>query len=439
MSTGAIAWFRRDLRLADNAALEAAAERGRVVPAFVLPPDDTSAPEAAWLPRSLAALDDSLRLRGSALVVRGAAAHRALVELALEAGARSVHCARVWSPAGLAEEEAVATALAGLGVELLVSGGSLLVEPDALATGSGGPYRVFTPYFRAWEGAWDPAVRAQAVPERLAPPAEMPASEPLPAVSGANPDPTSWWTPGEAGALARLEEFVDEALATYDERRDLPAIDATSRLSPHLAFGEISPRQVVAAVEANGLPAEATRPFVRQLAWREFAAHVLHHHPHTLTEPLRPEFAAMPWSNDPETFDAWREGRTGYPLVDAGMRQLAETGWMHNRVRLVVASFLTKHLLVPWQTGERYFAETLVDFDAASNVFNWQWVAGCGADAAPYFRIFNPSLQAAKFDPDGEYVRRWVPEAASARYPEPIVDHAEARERALAAYAAIKS
>lgn len=438
MAATAICWFRRDLRLSDNAALASALRSGEGVLPVYLMPDEPGQGESAWLARSLASLDAGLRAHGSRLLVRHGPADEVLAELVSESGARTVHCTRVWTPGGLAEEHAVADALAPQRVGLVAAEGSLLVAPDTISTGAGDPYHVFTPYFRTWEGAWDEGALPLGPPERIPAGGGALASEPLPEVPAGVPDPTAWWTPGEAGAVRRLAEFVDDALEHYDEHRDLPALDATSRLSPHLAFGEISPLQIAAAVTGSGLPREVTRPFLRQLAWREFASHVLHHNPRTLTEPLRPEFARMPWSDDPEALAAWREGRTGYPLVDAGMRQLAATGWMHNRVRLVAASFLTKHLLVPWQTGERYFADALIDFDVASNVFNWQWVAGCGADAAPYFRIFNPWLQATRFDAEGEYVRHWVPEVGSPEYLAPIIDHAEARERALAAYAAIK-
>jgi deoxyribodipyrimidine photo-lyase len=438
MPGSTILWFRRDLRLSDNAALAAAlcCSEG-VLPVYVMP-EKPGWGEAAWLLRSLASLDTALRERGSALVIRSGTAEEALLALVQESGARSVHCTRVWTPAGLAEEREAAYALAPERVGLIAAEGSLLVTPVAISTQAGDPYRVFTPYFRAWERPWDAGTPSSDAPGRIRVPEGSVASDPLPEASPGTPDPTGWWTPGEAGAQARLATFVDEALADYDDGRDIPAIDGTSRLSPHLTFGEISPRQIVAAIAGSGFPSDITRPFARQLAWREFAAHVLHHHPRTLNEPLRPEFGRMPWRDDEEALEAWRTGQTGYPLVDAGMRQLAETGWMHNRVRLVAASFLTKHMLVPWQTGERYFAETLVDYDVASNVFNWQWVAGCGADAAPYFRIFNPTLQATRFDPEGEYVRRWVPEIGGPEYPAPIIDHAEARERALAAYSAIK-
>jgi deoxyribodipyrimidine photo-lyase len=271
-----------------------------------------------------------------------------------------------------------------------------------------------------------------------------------------------WWTPGEAGALVAAERFAAEALGTYPEDRDRPDLIGTSRLSPHLAFGEISPKQLLASLSRQSDPAAAA--FVRQLYWREFAHHTLHHFPDSTERPLQPAFEHFGWAEDPDGFAAWRAGRTGYPLVDAGMRELAATGWMHNRVRMVVASFLTKDLLLPWQDGARHFWEHLADADLANNTFGWQWVAGSGADAAPYFRVFNPVLQGQKFDPHGAYVRAWVPEIAALpdrwihrpweaprevlaqaavvlgrTYPEPIVDHAWARQRALATYEAIKS
>jgi deoxyribodipyrimidine photo-lyase len=270
-----------------------------------------------------------------------------------------------------------------------------------------------------------------------------------------------WWTPGEDRASARLAEFSAGAIADYDAARDLPAVHGTSELSPHIAWGEVSPRQLLAAASSAG--EEEARSFVRQLAWREFAYHVLNAHPTALERAIDARFEGLGWCSDPEGLAAWKAGRTGYPLVDAGMRQLALSGWMHNRARLVCASFLTKDLLVAWQLGEQHFREKLVDYDPALNAFNWQWVAGCGTDAAPYFRIFNPTLQGTRFDKGGAYVRRWVPELAAlpdrwihrpfdapgdvlaaagvtigTTYPVPLVSHAEARARALAAYAAIR-
>jgi len=452
MSRTAIAWFRRDLRLADNPALTyAVAHADAVAPVYVA--DDPAAPFApgaasrAWLERSLAALRESLEARGADLALLAGPAVGALPAFAAACGATLVTCTRDWSPAAMAEETAVRDALAAAGIELFVAESQLLVEPDRLRTGGGTPYSVFTPYSRGWAAAWRPSEPMPAparIPGAATAPdagsglAPTPATPPAIPVSAHPGDLDSWWTPGELGAQQRLAAFSAVCVAGYDASRDLPAISGTSELSAHLAFGELSPRQVVAAVLAKAEESEAWA-FIRQLAWREFSYHVLHAHPTTQSAPLRPQYAAFPWRKDERGTHAWLEGRTGFPLVDAGMRQLAETGWMHNRVRLVAASFLVKDLLVPWQTGEAAFRERLVDYDPAANAFNWQWVAGSGADAAPYFRIFNPATQAKRFDPLGEYVRRWVPEYGTPEYPAPIVDHAEARARALAALAAMKS
>lgn len=457
-----VMWFRRDLRLSDNAALTRCAERGAVVPVCVEPAAQREpGVSARWREDSLEALDASLRRQRSRLIRLTGDAPSALAALAAGYNVEVVHCSRDWTPTGIAEENAVREALAERGVELAVAEGSYLVAPNEPLTQEGRPYRVFTPFFRAWSRirSDEPPLeksRALTAPERW--PDSAATTRPV------SSDPIHpCWQPGEAGAQKRLAEFVATALAGYATDRDLPAIVGTSELSPHLAFGEISPRHVARAVEAAVEP-DVAEPFLRQLAWREFSAHVLHQEPRTVSEPLRREFSAFPWRDDPEAFDAWREGRTGYPLVDAGMRQLATTGWMHNRVRLVCGSFLAKDLLVPWQAGLAHFARTLADHDPASNVFNWQWVAGSGADAAPYFRVFNPVLQGERFDPDGSYVREWVPELAhiparwihrpweapgavldaagvtvGTEYPHPLIDHAEARERALAAYAAIRS
>lgn len=440
MPRTAIAWFRCDLRLADNPALtHAVAHSDAVAPVHVS--DDPGAPLApgtasrAWLERSLAALDDSLAARGSRLSRLAGPAAVALPTLAAACGAKLVTCTRDWSPAALAEEAAVRDALDAIGIELFVAESQLLVEPDRLRTGGGTPYSVFTPYSRAWTAAWRPSEPLPA-PERIAG-VSIPGDEGVLAAEVSRAL-DSVWTPGELGAQRRLAEFSAARVRDYDRDRDLPAVIGTSELSAHLAFGELSPRQVVSAVMAVVDESEAW-PFIRQLAWREFSYHVLHAHPTTQREPLRPQFAAFPWREDAEGTQAWLEGRTGFGLVDAGMRQLAQTGWMHNRVRLVAASFLVKDLLVPWQTGEAAFRDRLVDFDPAANAFNWQWVAGSGADAAPYFRIFNPTTQAKRFDPLGEYVRRWVPEFGTPEYPSPIVDHAEARARALAALSAMGS
>ncbi len=462
MHETALLWFRRDLRLADNPSLVALLQRARtIVPVAVEPPAYApGAAATAWRAASLEALDAALRERGSALVVLNAPPESALTALAREVGATLVACTRAWDPASLAEEASVASALADAGIGLDVAESAYLVPPGRLASGSGTAYRVFTPFLRAWENAVEPRQPLDA-PERIASPSPFPVGDGLPKVSPAIAD---MWTPGEVGAARRLAHFIRGPLDDYAELRDRPDIEGTSALSPHLAAGELSPGQVMDALRRGRDGTDSSHAFIRQLAWREFAAHVLYEAPDLATLPLRPEFASMPWRDDPPAEDRWRAGMTGYPLIDAGMRQLAQTGWMHNRVRLVAASFLTKDLLVGWQAGERFFRDALVDYDPAQNAFNWQWVAGSGADAAPYFRIFNPVLQATRFDPDGAYIREWVPELGAlspkwighpweapedllteaditlgATYPAPVVDHSVARKRALAAYGSLSS
>jgi deoxyribodipyrimidine photo-lyase len=474
----ALVWFRSDLRVADNPAMSAALEQSaRVVPVYIHAPEEHGdwKPGAAsrwWLHHSLAALDDTLRRLGGALVIRRGSAARALKALARETGAEAVFCNRVYEPALLARDRAVKDALEADGIEVREFSGNLLVEPWTARTRTGGPFRVFTPFWNAVRERCMTTMPLPA-PDRVRVPEPLPPSEPLEAL-GLLPS-VDWygglasaWRPGEAGAAARLQALCDETVDGYAAVRDRPDRSGTSRLSPHLHFGEISPRQVVrateAAAQAGGRPgaADGVNAYVRQLAWREFAHHVLHHFPHSADAPLDGRFADFPWRRSHgELLEAWQRGRTGIPLVDAGMRELWHTGWMHNRARMVVASFLTKNCRIAWQEGARWFWDTLVDADLANNSLGWQWVAGCGADAAPYFRVFNPVLQGEKFDPDGTYVRRWVPELAGlpARwvhrpwaapaavhreagltlgvdYPPPVVDLKRSREEALAAFRA---
>ncbi|GAA1526218.1 cryptochrome/photolyase family protein [Nocardioides humi] len=425
-----ILWFRRDLRLGDHPALLAAAADGPVLPLFVL--DDallapSGAVRRAFLLRTLRALDADLRRHGPGLVVRGGRPATVVRDLAAEVDARGVHVSADFGPYGAARDDEVADALGD--VPLVRTGSPYAVAPGRVRTGSGHPYRVFTPFHRAWvEHGWrapaesDPA----AVDWVGAPGSDLPEE---PVVSGIDLPEA-----GEAAALARWEEWRG---TPYDDVRDRPDLDATSRLSPHLRWGSIHPRTILAGIDARN-PHAAT--FRKELAWREFYAQVLHAWPGSAREYFRPELRDLPYVTGAERrrrLDAWAAGRTGYPIVDAGMRQLLAEGWMHNRVRMIVASFLVKDLQVEWQHGARHFMEHLVDGDLASNQHNWQWVAGCGTDAAPYFRIFNPTAQGRKFDPDGAYVRRWVPELADPSlgdYPEPIVDHAEQRAAALEAY-----
>ena len=480
--TPAIVWFRQDLRLRDNPALAAALERGGpVITVYIL--DDAGdgkwpmgGASRWWLHHSLLSLEASLRERGSRLVVARGDSLRVLAGLAAKTGARAVFWNRRYEPSVIARDTAVKAGLGGQGLDARSFGGSLLFEPHAVTNKQGGPFQVFTPFWRHC--------------------LELPVSAPLPLAAGALgvrvaawPESLSvpdlgllprirWdaglaeaWQPGEKGAARRLRHFVSSAIDGYSDARNRPDQDGTSMLSPWLHFGELSPRQAWAAVRALSVdsgvfpPSAGAEVFLREIGWREFAHHLLYHFPRTPESPLRADFNRFAWAEDPGGvhLEAWARGRTGYPIVDAGMRQLWATGWMHNRVRMIVASFLVKHLRISWTHGAKWFWNTLVDADLASNTLGWQWSAGCGADAAPYFRIFAPVKQGMKFDPQGGYVRRWVPElgalsddaihapwqadpiALSAAgvvlgrtYPHPIVDHAAAREAALAAFRALR-
>jgi deoxyribodipyrimidine photo-lyase len=469
-----ILWYRHDLRLDDHPALRRAAARGAVVPVFVWHPADEGrwAPGGAsrwWLDRSLAALDAALRERGSRLVIRCGDPGEQLAAVAEACGADRVFASSRHEPWAVEQESRVADRLRAAGVGLEHEEGNLLFGPEAIRSGSGEPYKVFTPFWKAClrEG---PTAAPQAAPDSIAPPKAWPSSVSRESLELSPRIPwdagfAAVWTPGAAGAGERLRAFRASAIADYRERRDLPAEAGTSLLSPHLHFGEISPRRIWHAVmPRQGGPPVGTEKFLAEIGWREFAHHVLRAFPRTAERPLRPEFNAFPWRPDPSLLRAWQRGETGYPMVDAGMRQLWSIGWMHNRVRMIVASFLVKHLLQPWLDGAAWFWDTLVDADLANNSLGWQWTAGCGADAAPYFRIFNPVLQGEKFDPQGAYLQRWVPELAALpascihrpweasaselaaagvvlgrTYPRPIVEHAMARQRALEALSTVSS
>lgn len=444
-----LVWFRQDLRLSDNPALAAAIERkAPVVPVYVWAPEEEGAwpPGAAsrwWLDRSLADLQAALERRGSRLVIRRGPTCEALSAVATESGASAVFWNRRYEPSAVARDRDVKSTLRARGLLAESFNGSLLFEPWTIRNQSGQPFKVFTPFWRVCLSMPAP-LAAKDAPKRLRAPDSWPRSLEhtelglKPAVDWAA-GLAEAWQPGESGAKRRLQRFLDGAVGDYPGDRDRPGVTGTSRLSPHLHFGEVSPGQVWRAVwQRMEGRSEASDAYLRQIAWREFAYHLLYHHPESCSQPLRPEFADFPWRHHPGLFKAWKNGRTGYPLVDAGMRELWHTGWMHNRVRMVVASFLVKHLLISWQRGAAWFWDTLVDADLANNTFGWQWVAGCGADAAPYFRIFNPQIQAAKFDPGNDYISRWVPDRTAAAYPSPVVDHGEARLRALAALKTIR-
>ena len=443
-----IVWFRDDLRLADHAALGAGIERGSpLVLVYVLDertPGIRPLGGAArwWLHGSLQELGERIASLGSRLILRRGAAHEVIPVLVHEVGAAAVFWNRRYG-AGSGADDRLAKRLLADGVEVRAFPGNLLSEPGELLTAAGTPYRVFTPFWRALRTrGMRPSIPA---PARL-PPSVMAGSDDL---SNWMLQPTSpdWaaglraaWTPGERAASARLETFANDVLPAY-HRRDEPAAPATSLLSPRLRFGELSPAHVwsrlARVTDDDARP--NVEPFLRQLGWREFFWHLLFHEPDLATRNHRPAFDSFPWHDPhPDELRAWQYGRTGIPLVDAGMRELWETGAMHNRVRMVAASFLVKNLLVDWRIGERWFWDTLVDADEASNPGNWQWVAGSGPDAAPYFRVFNPVRQESRFDPDGRYVRRWVPELGTDSYPQPIIDLSQSRQDALDAYAMMR-
>lgn len=474
-----IVWFRDDLRLSDHPALHAAAGTGApLVLLYVLdeespslrPPRGRTLGSASrwWLAQSLRSLQASLAARGQTLVLRKGAAACVISDLAQEIAAASVHWIESEISNQSAVEREVRTALDKIGVSSRSFPSDLLVKPTSLRNKEGRGLRVFTPFWKRVLSLGDPPP-ALPVPKKLKPGPEV-ASDDL-ASWTLEPKHPDWagglrdtWTPGESTAQQRLHDFLESGIKGYATLRDRPDRDGTSRLSPYLRFGEISPRQVwhaanFAAAQKPAIASDVGK-FLSELGWREFSRHLLLDLPDLAETNLQSSFDAFPWRRDAKALRAWQRGQTGYPIVDAGMRELWHTGVMHNRVRMVVASFLVKHLLIDWRHGEKWFWDTLVDADPGSNPASWQWVAGSGADAAPYFRVFNPVLQGEKFDPDGAYVSRWVPELArlpanlihqpweatpmelaaagvtlGKTYPEPMVDHKAARARALAAYA----
>jgi deoxyribodipyrimidine photo-lyase len=462
-----VVWLRDDLRVADNPALREAVDTGRpVVVVYVL--DDSGAAGRPlggasrwWLHHSLAALDASLRKRGNALLLRHGDAEAEIADLLRRTGADRLVLTHRYVHGEREQDARVRRAAERTGVAVSAHTASLLHEPGAVLTGDGERFAVFSPFFRALTRAGAPRAPIPA-PSEIRPWRGALPGERLDDL-GLLPTRPDWagglrdtWAPGEKGAHRRLDEFVHERLARYADHRDEPAAEASSRLSPHLRFGEISPHQVWHRVQAADVAAEVRTRFLTELAWREFDYDLLESRPDLDTVNVHRGFDAFPWADvDPERLAAWQQGRTGVPLVDAGMRQLWATGWMHNRVRMVTASFLVKNLRYDWRIGEQWFWDTLVDADPANNAAQWQWVAGSGADAAPYFRVFNPVLQGQRFDPRGEYIARWVPELRSLdpkgrqepwtadglldasegpAYPAPIVDLKRSRQEALDAY-----
>jgi len=464
-------WFRRDLRLADNpalaAALAAASAQGKpVIPIFIL--DESSAESRPlggasrwWLGKSLTELDHALKQRGTRLILRRGTTLPILRQLIADTGAVELHFNRRFDPSGLTIDREITAALAALGISVVDHDGNYLHEPTLLKTLQGQPFKVFTPFWRRLSDRYTPGF-LQAAPRQWPASTLSIASDPLASLQFTRPWSKpfeDYWQPGEAGAHHALGTFAEDVAEDYATTRDRPDLAGTSRLSPHLAWGEISVHRAWTGADANAENGGGVQSFRRELGWRDFNMHVLYHFPALPQLAWQEPFRSFPFKLDKAGLKAWQRGATGYPLVDAGMRELWHTGWMHNRVRMIVASFLIKHQLIDWRDGEAWFWDTLVDADPAQNAGNWQWVAGCGFDAAPFFRIFNPMLQGEKFDPKGDYIRRWVPELAKLKtrelpapwklsaeqlaaadivlgkdYPKPIVQHEAARARALTAY-----
>ena len=414
-----IVWFRQDLRLHDNPALTAAlAGAERIIPVYIHDDDIAWSPGAAsrwWLHHALAALLGAIRQRGSRLLLRQGQTLEVLQQLVAETGADAIYCNRLYEPALFKRDQQLHKQFSASGIAFNVYPGNLLREPDTVLNQSQQPYKVFTPFYKCClrEG-WDRHVcktprKLPAVSTRLS----SDSLEALQLLPGIHGDTAFYnhWQPGEAGAWQRLRRFIRRGLQAYHQARDIPSRAGTSRLSPHLHFGEISARAIIAELERQDVR-KAGEAFIRELIWRDFAHSVLFHFPHTTDKPFDARFNNFKWKQSKKLLRAWQQGLTGYPIVDAGMRELWQTGYMHNRVRMIVASFLTKNGMLHWKQGAEWFWDTLVDADLAANSMNWQWVAGCGVDAAPYFRIFNPVTQSHKFDKDGLYIRQWLPELA---------------------------
>ncbi|MBP6918123.1 MAG: deoxyribodipyrimidine photo-lyase [Legionellaceae bacterium] len=466
--TIALVWFKQDLRLHDNPAfIEACMHHKIVVPLYIYTKKTSVLGDAQawWLHHSLISLKKSLDKKGLCLVLRQGNPIEIIVDLIQRLSIQAVYWNRCYEPVAISRDKKIKALLLAQGIEVCSSNGSLLHEPWTIQNKSGGFYKVFTPYWKHCRQALSiqSEVHLTKRPQGLEVKSEdINEWRLLPSVSWASRFP-DFWTPGEKGAQKKLDDFIHHNLVGYKKNRDFPEKDATSRLSPHLHFGEISPYTILRAINLAKLELKcdlaSIEHFLSELGWREFSVYLLYHFPKFPSDNFRHEFDVFPWKNEKKALIRWQQGMTGYPLVDAGMRELWATGYMHNRVRMIVASFLTKGLLIDWRLGADWFLDTLVDADLANNSASWQWVAGCGVDAAPYFRIFNPVLQSRKFDPHGTYIRQWVPELATIKsqsihapwedansesmyantlYPKPMIDHSAARIRALNYYQQLK-
>ncbi|WP_133136913.1 cryptochrome/photolyase family protein [Legionella rowbothamii] len=466
--TIALVWFRQDLRLSDNPAfIEACAQHRVVIPLYIYDEKTSVLGEAQawWLHHSLRSLSCSLKELGLNLLLRKGEPLEIIFDLVKKVPVTAVFWNRCYEPKAIMRDKQIKATLLEQGIKVHSSNGSLLHEPWTIKNKNGGYFKVFTPYWKHCKQILtiQPPKHLSSEPASL----ELQSDKLeewglLPKLNWASRF-SDYWTPGEKGAQKKLQEFIEHHLNNYKKNRDFPIKNATSRLSPHLHFGEISPSIIVRAIELAKLDPNcdigSAEHFLSELGWREFSVYLLYHFPTLAHENFKAEFNAFPWHNEKQLLACWQKGLTGYPIVDAGMRELWATGYMHNRVRMIVASFLTKGLLIDWRLGADWFLDTLVDADLANNSASWQWVAGCGVDAAPYFRIFNPVLQSQKFDPDGSYIRHWVPELsqlnsksihapwessdsekiyANGDYPKPIINHKEAREQALSYYHQLK-
>ena len=469
-------WFRRDFRLTDNPALAAAIERGApILPIYVYAPEEENpwAPGGAskwWLHHALQDIQQQLRSVGLELLIqRSTNTLETLQQLIHESNAGALYWNRLYEPAIIERDQTIKQTLNQENrVEVRSFNGALLHEPHTISNKSGTPYKVFTPYWKAIQPL--PVDEPVRVPLSDAIPFEDSRPDGLPLEDLSLLPRIRWdegiqgtWDPTREGARKQCQHFLDQKASRYPKDRDYPSVEGTSRLSPYLHYGQIGPREIVEWTGGLNPEDKGALSFIREVVWREFGHHLLYHFPHTPTEPLQPDFAHFPWEEDPDALKRWQKGATGFPIVDAAMRELWETGWMHNRARMIVASFLVKDLRITWLEGAKWFWDTLVDADLANNTLGWQWAGGCGADAAPYFRVFNPTRQATKFDPKGEYIARYCPELAKlpvperfapweasesalhdagvqlgTTYPKPMVDHAEARKAALQAYEKLK-